>query len=304
MEKIIVLILIIGLLLIGWLISFLLMRRRYEREFAGISDAISQMINHKELDRKLETRDTLPSKISHQLIRLQEIQLETERKMKRQQDNTQKLITEIAHQLRNPLMNIQNYLMLLDSGELTSDQRSRYLQAIKQSEERLSFLTEGFIKMSRFENELIQLHPNSTEVRETVLQAVFEVSRKAEEKNIEIEVRQEKEIPAEHDTNWLREAIFNVLENSVKYSQENSQIIISLTQNQMFTEISVRDYGIGIDPQEEADIFQRFYRGSRVTNQEGFGIGLYLSREIVLKHGGFIKVKRENPGLTVSVFLP
>ena len=253
MEKIIVLILIIGLLLIGWLISFLLMRRRYEREFAGISDAISQMINHKELDRKLETRDTLPSKTRHQLIRLQEIQLETERKMKRQQDNTQKLITEIAHQLRNPLMNIQNYLKLLDSGELTSDQRSRYLQAIKQSEERLSFLTEGFIKMSRFENELIQLHPNSTEVRETVLQAV---------------------------------------------------IIISLTQNQMFTEISVRDYGIGIDPQEEADIFQRFYRGSRVTNQEGFGIGLYLSREIVLKHGGFIKVKRENPGLTVSVFLP
>ena len=261
MEKIIVLILIIGFLLIGWLISFLIMRRRYERQFAGISDAISQMINHKELTKNLETKDTLPSKISHQLIRLQEIQLET-------------------------------------------DQRSRYLQAIKQSEERLSFLTEGFIKMSRFENELIQLHPNSTEVRETVLQAVFEVSRKAEEKNIEIEVRQEKEIQAQHDTNWLREAIFNILENSVKYSLENSQIIVSLTQNQMFTEISVRDYGIGIDPPEEADIFQRFYRGSRVTNQEGFGIGLYLSREIVLKHGGFIKVKRENPGLTVSVFLP
>lgn len=304
MEKIIVLILIIGLLLIGWLISFLIMRRRYEKQFADLSDAISQMINHKELTKNLETKDTLPSKTSHQLIRLQEIQLETERKMKRQQDNTQKLITEIAHQLRNPLMNIQNYLELLDSEELTTDQRSRYLQAINQSEERLSFLTEGFIKMSRFENELIQLHPNSTEVRETVLQAVFEVSRKAEEKNIEIEVRQEKEIQAQHDTNWLREAIFNILENSVKYSLENSQIIVSLTQNQMFTEISVRDYGIGIDPQEEADIFQRFYRGSRVTNQEGFGIGLYLSREIVLKHGGFIKVKRENPGLTVSVFLP
>lgn len=304
MEKIIVLIFIIGFLLIGWLISFLIMRRRYEKQFADLSDAISQMINHKELTKNLETKDTLPSKTSHQLIRLQEIQLETERKMKRQQDNTQKLITEIAHQLRNPLMNIQNYLELLDSEELTTDQRSQYLQAINQSEERLSFLTEGFIKMSRFENELIQLHPNSTEVRETVLQAVFEVSRKAEEKNIEIEVRQEKEIQAQHDTNWLREAIFNILENSVKYSLENSQIIVSLTQNQMFTEISVRDYGIGIDPQEEADIFQRFYRGSRVTNQEGFGIGLYLSREIVLKHGGFIKVKRENPGLTVSVFLP
>ena len=304
MEKIIVLILIIVCLLIGWLISFLMMRRRYERQFADLSDAISRMINHKELTRNLETKDTLPSKTSHQLIRLQEIQLETERKMKMQQDNTQKLITEIAHQLRNPLMNIQNYLELLDSEELTPDQKNRYLQAIRQSEERLSFLTEGFIKMSRFENELIQLHPNSTEVRETVLQAVFEVSRKAGQKNIEIEVRQEKELQAKHDTNWLREAIFNILENSVKYSPENSQIIVSLTQNQMFTEISVRDYGIGIDPQEEADIFQRFYRGSRVTNQEGFGIGLYLSREIVLKHGGFIKVKRENPGLTVSVFLP
>lgn len=304
MEKIIELVLIIGFLLTCWLISFWLMRRRYERQFADLSDAISQIINHKELTKNLETKDTLPSKLSHQLVRLQEIQLENERKMKQQQENTQKLITETAHQLRNPLMNIQNYLELLDNEGLTSGQRRQYQQAIKQSEERLSFLTEGFIKMSRFENELIQLHPNSTEVRETVLQAVFEVSRKAEQKHIDIEIMQEQKIQAQHDTNWLREAIFNILENSVKYSPENSQIIISLTQNQMFTEISVRDYGIGIDSQEEADIFQRFYRGNRVTNQEGFGIGLYLSREIVLKHGGFIKVKRENPGLTVSVFLP
>lgn len=304
MEKIIELVLIIGFLLTCWLIPFLLMRRRYERQLADLADAISQIINNKELTKNLETKDTLPSKISHQLVRLQEIQLENERKMKQQQESTQKLITETAHQLRNPLMNIQNYLELLDNEGLTSGQRRQYQQAIKQSEERLSFLTEGFIKMSRFENELIQLHPNSTEVRETVLQAVFEVSRKAEQKHIDIEIMQEQKIQAQHDTNWLREAIFNILENSVKYSPENSQIIISLTQNQMFTEISVRDYGIGIDSQEEADIFQRFYRGNRVTNQEGFGIGLYLSREIVIKHGGFIKVKRENPGLTVSVFLP
>lgn len=86
MEKIIVLILIIACLLIGWLISFFMMRRRYERQFADLSDAISRMINHKELTRNLETKDTLPSKTSHQLIRLQEIQLETERKMKMQQD--------------------------------------------------------------------------------------------------------------------------------------------------------------------------------------------------------------------------
>lgn len=303
MEKIFIIITVVCLFFV-WYGSIWWERKKCKRQFEILSDYMNQMLNQKPLSKYPETLETLPSKIYHQLTRLQEIYFESQQKMSKQQEDTQRLITEIAHQLRNPLMNIQNYLEILEKFELDEKEKAQYLQAIRQSEERLSFLVESFIKMSRLENELIQIKPGLFDLRETVLQAVFQIRKKAEEKKIEIEVEQFQKIKVLHDPNWLKEAIFNVLDNSVKYSYERSKIVITLRQNEMFTEIVVRDYGIGIEPQEEAKIFQRFYRGMRVTTEEGFGIGLYLSREIILRHGGFMKVKRKNQGLQVSLFLP
>ncbi len=77
-----------------------------------------------------------------------------------------------------------------------------------------------------------------------------------------------------------------------------------MSQNEMYLKIRVRDYGIGIGAGEENQIFQRFYRGKDVTTQEGFGIGLYLSREIVNRHGGFLVAKRMHPGLMLELCFP
>ena len=95
-----------------------------------------------------------------------------------------------------------------------------------------------------------------------------------------------------------------MLENSVKYSPPHSVIRVSAAQNEMYTKISVSDSGIGIMEGEEGRIFQRFYRGKRTDGQPGFGLGLYLAREIVLLHGGFLKARRNTPGLEISMFLP
>ena len=95
-----------------------------------------------------------------------------------------------------------------------------------------------------------------------------------------------------------------MLENSVKYSPMDSVIWVSAAQNEMYTRISVTDSGIGIAEGEEGQIFQRFYRGKETDGQPGFGLGLYLTREIVLMHGGFVKAKRKSPGLEISIFLP
>ena len=77
-----------------------------------------------------------------------------------------------------------------------------------------------------------------------------------------------------------------------------------MTESEMFLKVRVRDYGIGIEEGEEGQIFKRFYRGRRVTAQEGFGLGLYLAREIVGRHGGFLAARREEPGLTMEMNLP
>ena len=109
---------------------------------------------------------------------------------------------------------------------------------------------------------------------------------------------------APHDRQWLGEAVYNLLDNSVKYSEEYGQILMTVVRNEMFTEIRVCDWGRGIEEGEENLVFGRFYRGKNVSGEKGFGLGLYLAREIVHQHGGFLRLKRQEPGLSVSIYLP
>ena len=292
------------LLLICALIIFNLERQRYERELAATADLIQYMIDGKQSPHVSETTDHISSKIQYQLNHLQAKVNGYHESLLNDRNATQKLITEIAHQLRTPLVNIEAYLDLLKSSDLTEEEDSSYLEAIAISENKLSFLIQSFIKMSRFENHLIQIKKTSKHVKETVMNAVFQLYREAEKKNINIVFLQSQDIKLLHDQNWIGEAVYNILDNSVKYSPADSEIQIELTQNEMFGQISIRDYGIGIQKGEENQIFQRFYRGKNVTTQEGFGVGLYLSREIITRHNGFIKVKREDPGLLISIYLP
>lgn len=291
------------ILLVVNLCFALLLRRHYEKKYEKKSDFLSALIDGEGMIDLSDTKETLPSKTYHQLMRLQSILRESTKKANLERDNIQRLITEIAHQLRTPLLNIKLYTDLLDNPKLPRNEHDQYLNAVLQSEEKLSFLVESFIKMSRLENQLIQIHPDSCNLKETILNAIFQLRHKAENKKISIEFRQSNMIATKHDSNWLGEAIYNIIDNSVKYSPIESRIIISIHKNEMFTQITVRDYGIGIEEGEEANIFQRFYRGKKATKEEGFGIGLYLSREIILAHGGFIKVKRKDPGLQVTIYL-
>src|SRR5699024_274107 len=107
-----------------------------------------------------------------------------------------------------------------------------------------------------------------------------------------------------HDRNWICEAVYNLLDNSIKYSPDSSDIIIDLIDNEMFSEIKVEDFGTGIKKGEENNIFQLYYRGSNISDQEGYGMGLFITREIIQKHGGYIKAKRKENGLIMSVVLP
>lgn len=248
--------------------------------------------------------DTLPSKISHQLVRLSDRMYEVEQRAARDRDELKELISEIAHQLRNPLANMESYLELLSQSNLSAEEKASYLQAVCEAERSVRFLTESFIKMARLESRVIQIKKESFDLQETILNSVLKVGQMAEEKNIQVHLEMKGNIAAAHDGNWLKEALVNLLDNSIKYSKEGDMIQITVTQNEMFTEISVRDFGIGIEEGEENQIFKRFYRGRRVTVEEGFGIGLYLAREIVQHHGGFMKVKRQEPGLSASIFLP
>lgn len=121
---------------------------------------------------------------------------------------------------------------------------------------------------------------------------------------IQFQIILPEQVTCLHDPNWLGEAFYNILDNAVKYSEYKGLIKVDVQQKERFVKIQVRDYGIGIEPGEENAVFQRFYRGKRVTTQDGFGIGLYLAREIVSRHQGFLMIRRKEKGVLIEINLP
>ncbi|MGL6200756.1 MAG: sensor histidine kinase [Lachnospiraceae bacterium] len=296
---------IIGLL---WLTHiFIIMdiqKRKYENELAIISRIIDGIINESDSVLISDTDDLILSKLQHQMIKLQSVFQGYNQRITADRDSLRSLISEIAHQLRNPLANIRTYLALLKEQNISLEEYEKCLDAIEKSEQKLDFLVESFIKVSRLENGIIQIRKADDDLKSTVLGAILQVQKTAEAKNIEISLEWDDNVKIRHDRNWLAEAIYNLLDNSIKYSENNSRIKVSSLQNDMFAQVTIADQGIGISREEESLIFKRFYRGTNVTSQEGIGLGLYLVREIVNRHGGFIKIKKRNAGTAFSIYLP
>ena len=278
--------------------------RQAKHQLEEISGMLEQLLDDKPLQALQEDyHDSLDAKIKHQLVRLSEKMSWREKQALEERDVIKNLIAEIAHQMRNPLANLETYLELL-AGTTDPNTQQTYLQALRESEQKLSFLTENFIKMARLEQKIIQIHKQPHCLYDTLLGCILQVQSLAEAKSCQITLEADPALSASYDANWLAEAIGNLLDNSVKYSPTGSTIRIRAAAGELYTQIAVSDTGIGILEQEENRIFQRFYRGAQAAGAPGFGLGLYIAREIVLLHGGFLKAKRLQPGLEVSIFLP
>ena len=112
-----------------------------------------------------------------------------------------------------------------------------------------------------------------------------------------------EDLTVSHDSKWTSEALFNLLDNAVKYTPAGGKIAVSVVLWEMYVEIKVTDTGKGISESNQAAIFRRFYREEEVHEQQGVGIGLYLAREIVTRQGGYIKVVSEpGKGSEFSIF--
>ena len=161
-------------------------------------------------------------------------------------------------------------------------------------------------KTSRLETGTFQLTPKSQDIFPVVKDALIQIEKKAEKKGIQV-LLDESEIPvvAFCDKKWTVEAVYNILDNAVKYSMEGTEIQIQVKNFEFFVGIEICDKGMGISEEEIPFIFQRFYRGKMVKEEEGVGIGLYLSRQIIEGQNGYIKVaSKEGEGSVFSVFLP
>lgn len=273
-----------------------------KRELKRLEKLTYDILNERRIQAGAVGEETLYGKIEYQLMRVQEMLVGRKEEAEKSRDQIQKLISEIAHQMRTPLTNMETYLGFMkdEPEEVTPE----YVAALKQSEEKLHFLVESFIKMSRLEQHIIQIHKEEIDMLQTVRNVLGQIQGNAEKKEIQFDIAFPEKAVCAHDANWLGEALYNILENAVKYSENGGRVEVTVSENEMFMKIRVRDYGLGISEGEENKIFQRFYRGRLVTTQAGFGIGLYLAREIVSLHGGFLTARRMKQGLLMEIRIP
>lgn len=250
--------------------------------------------------------ESAPSALESRMARFLNGSARSLRGVQRQRESIQRLLSDISHQTKTPLANLRLYSSLLMEEELTPRQREQ-AQVILQQSEKLSFLIETLVKLSRLETDVLAVTPKSQPLSPLLERAASQAKAAAEQKGIalQLHLQQQAEMKALYDLRWTAEALGNLLDNAVKYTPPGGCIQVSATQYELFCRIDVRDNGIGIAEEEQAQIFGRFYRGRQVREQEGLGIGLYLAREIVQKQGGYLKLSsRPGQGSTFSLYLP
>lgn len=304
----------ISLLIISLLFTLLMiiLNFSYDKLFKGymtfilekLSDMLEDIISMKEDETFSKLDDTIFSKLQNQTTKLTNILISQNKRIEEEKNEIKMLISDISHQLKTPISNITLYSEFLQDDNLTEEERREFNNIIILSINKLTFLVESMIKMSRLESGVISLKFKKGSLNETILLALNQVYKKAEKKNIIINLEEKSNIKINQDKNWLSEAIFNVLDNAIKYTEKGGRINITLSSYEVFSRIDIEDTGIGIKEEDFPKIFSRFYRGDNAYEIEGIGIGLYLTREIIIKHNGYIKVKSNNNGSKFSIFLP
>ena len=215
------------------------------------------------------------------------------------------LVTDISHQVKTPIANLNMIVSTLEDNDVPRERQKDFLESMGIELEKLTFLMQAMIKSSRLETGVIRLKKEKQSIYETLASAFGEIYFSAEKKMMEIKVDCSEDVECFHDRKWTAEAIFNILDNAVKYTPEHGKIDILVSKQEFYIKIDIVDTGIGIPESNQAEIFKRFYRGSEVHDVQGTGIGLYLARKIIMMESGYIKVTSEvGKGSIFSVFLP
>lgn len=276
-------------------------RKIYDRLNGMLDDAIAGRFKETDYD------ESELSKLEVKWKRYLTTSFLSAQKIENEHTVIQELVTDISHQTKTPLSNILLYSQLLEEQPLNPEAENMVKEIRKQSE-KLEFLIQSLVKTSRLESGTFCLYPEEKQLYALLEGSVKYAEAKAREKDIRIKIKSvdsKEPLWAVYDEKWTKEALFNILDNAIKYSPAGTEVTINAIPYEMFLCIEIKDSGIGIEADEIPKIFGRFYRGKNVRNEDGVGIGLYLSRQIIEAQGGYIKVSSQvSSGTRFLIYLP
>ncbi|AET57407.1 signal transduction histidine kinase [Paenibacillus terrae HPL-003] len=279
----------------------ILYRKNMFKTMKTIEDMIDAAIDGNFSERVFD--ESVLSAVEAKLARFLSICTVSSKNLLTEKNKINELISDISHQTKTPIANILLYSQLLSEYELPED-GSICVKALSTQAEKLNFLIQALLKTSQLETGIITVSPRQEPVQKLLCTAREQIMPKADVKGISV-VMENTTIYACFDLKWTVEAVYNIMDNAVKYTETGGNITIKAIAYDLFCRIDIADSGIGIAEEEQGKIFKRFYRSSTVNSQEGVGIGLFLTREILAAEGGYIKVfSRYGRGSIFSIFLP
>lgn len=281
-----------------------LQRRQIVRFADDICETVDAAIAGRQPEILRPYDDSLTAKVQDRLMQYYDIMREERLQSQRDKQTLQSLVSDISHQVKAPIANVKLYAGILNRQDIPAEKRTQFSDSMEAQINKLDFLMQSLVKMSRLETGTFILNPVESRLIDTIAQAMNTVWSKAEQKDIEISTACGTDIMVWHDPKWTAEAIGNILDNAVKYTQAGGKISVTVRPWQFYTRIDISDTGIGISKEHYNHIFQRFYREEKVAAEEGVGLGLYLANGIITRQKGYISVKSSvGEGTTFSVYL-
>ena len=270
-----------------------------------LEEASSGLFQEKRFD------ETSVSEVENRMWNYLENRQTAMERIERDRQRMQSQISDIAHQAVLPVSNIVLYTQLLEENlsngftgtkineienvQLTKAEVSEInseITAIRDEIGTLDFLIQSLVKLSRMENGIINLNAEKQQIKPMLDLVKQQFAIKAKNKGIDFLIEDTEEM-AVFDRKWTLEAVANIVDNAVKYTQEGGRISIHTEVLPSLVRIDITDTGIGIREEEQGAVFSRFYRSAEMSNSRGVGIGLYIAREVMRAQNGYIRLRSE-----------
>ena len=230
-----------------------------------LCETIDNMLDGTSTPPQVYEEENLFYKINHRLVRLYEVMRENRESVAKERADLQELISDISHQVKTPIANLQMVNATLLEQSVTEEKRREFLQASSGQLEKLDFLMQAMIKTSRLETGVISLERKMQPIYDTLAAALGGILLNAERKNIHVSVDCPTDIVLAHDRKWTSEALFNILDNAVKYTPADGDIQVSVQSWEFYVKIDITDSGKGVAEGRQGMIFKRFYREKKYT---------------------------------------
>ena len=284
------------------IIVFVLYNKRQKNKIKEITNYIEQ-INNKNyaLDIQDNSEDEL-SILKNELYKITVMLKEQAENSAKDKINLKNSLEDISHQLKTPLTSITIMLdNILDSPDMDLQTRNEFIKVIYREIANIKFLVQNLLILSKFDANTITFNEKEEKLEDIIEEAKQNVASICDLKNIQIILEGKEDAKTTCDLKWQVEALTNILKNCAEHSNNNTKINVLYSENNMYSEIVIKDEGSGIDQKDLKHIFERFYKGKN-SDKDSIGIGLSLAKTIIEKDNGFITVDSElGKGTTFNI---